>query len=42
MDLESVPGFGIAQEGEFKRKMKASQNSGTQFLLTLSERRKRV
>lgn len=41
MDLESAPGFGKAQKGEFKRKMRTSQNSGTQFLLMLSERRKR-
>lgn len=31
--LESPPGFGIPQKGEFKRKMRNSQNSRTEFLV---------
>lgn len=32
--LESPPEFGMTQKGEFKRKIRNSQNPGTEFLLT--------
>lgn len=31
--IESPSGFGITQKGEFKIKMRNSQNPGTEFLL---------
>lgn len=38
--LESPPGFGITQKGEFKRKTRNSQNPGTELFVLWTEKRK--